>query len=142
MQISDKGLSLIKHFEGCVLTAYRDSVGIWTIGYGHTGEDAEEGRCISQAKAEEILNADLARFEHGVEDMAFPCTQNQFDALVSFAFNLGLGALKSSPLLRKHKSGDFKGAAGEFLRWNRAGGKVLAGLARRRAAEAELYLRP
>lgn len=138
MNISDKGINLIKSFEGLRLQAYQDSVGIWTIGYGHT-QDVHEGMAINESEAEQLLRDDLARFEHGVEDMAGDCTQGQFDALVSFAFNLGLQALKTSTLLRLHKAGDHAGAEEQFMRWTKAGGRVLSGLVRRRAAEAELY---
>lgn len=138
MNISDKGLNLIKSFEGLRLTAYRDAVGIWTIGYGHI-QGVHQGMAINGEEAEQLLRDDVAKFEHGVEDMASECTQGQFDALVSFAFNLGLSALKTSTLLRLHKAGDYVGAEEQFMRWTKAGGRVLPGLVRRRAAEAELY---
>lgn len=139
MRISDKGIALIKSFEGLRLQAYQDSVGVWTIGYGHT-KDVHEGMAINEAEAEQLLRNDLMDFEAGVEGIIDKATQGQFDALVSFAFNLGIGALRGSTLLRKHNAGDYKGAAGEFLRWNKAGGRVLAGLSRRRAAESAMYL--
>lgn len=144
MKISDKGLALIKRFEGLKLTAYRCPAGILTIGYGSTGPHVKHGMIITEAEAEALLRKDVARFEDGVNHIVGPCTQGQFDSLVSFAFNLGLGALMSSTLLKRHKAGDFSRAADAFLSWNkaRAGGKlvVLPGLTKRRSAERQLYL--
>ena len=140
MQISDKGLDLIKRFEGLRLDAYRCPAGIWNIGYGHTGPDVREGLTITPSTAEAFLRSDAGRFGEGVEECAGPCMQGQFDALVSLAFNLGLSALRSSTLLKLHKLGQHKLAAAEFGRWVHAGGKELPGLVRRRAAEAALYL--
>ena len=139
MQISERGLDLIRRFEGLRQGAYRCPAGIWTIGYGHTGPDVRKDLTISKEEADALLRADVARFEAGVRRIAGACTQGQFDALVSFAFNLGLGALMSSTLLRKHKAGDRDGAAEQFGRWVHAGGRKLPGLVRRRAAEAALY---
>jgi lysozyme len=132
---------LIEGFEGCRLEPYQDSVGVWTIGYGHTGDDCYKG-CdpIAQEQADQLLQADLARFETAVNGMVSDATtQQQFDAMVSFAYNLGEGSLRQSTLLRMHNSGDYRGAAGQFGRWNHAGGRVLAGLTRRRAAESAVY---
>ena len=138
---SKNGLALTKQFEGCKLTAYQDSVGVWTIGYGHTGTFAVQGKTITQAFADQLLLADIAKFEAGVLKLVRAViNQNQFDALVDFSFNLGLGNLGSSTLLKKLNAGDIKGAAEEFLRWDKAGGKVLAGLTRRRKAERDLFL--
>lgn len=141
MRISQKGLNLIKEFEGLELRAYKDSVGVVTIGYGSTGPHVSMGMTITADQAEALLKNDVNRFEKGVIDLVTaPITQNQFDALVSFSFNLGLGNLKASTLLRKLNSLDYVGAANEFPRWNKAGGKVLAGLTRRREAEKKLFL--
>ena len=140
MQISDRGLDLIRRFEGLRLDAYRCPAGIWTIGYGHTGSDVREGLTITPLIAGTFLRADVGRFGEGVERCAGLCTQGQFDALVSFAFNLGLNALRVSTLLKLHRLGQHKLAAAEFSRWVHAGGKELPGLVRRRAAEAVLYL--
>ena len=141
MKISQKGINLIKVFEGLSLKAYKDSVGVITIGYGSTGPHVSMGQTITEAQAESLLKSDLSRFEKGVSDLVpVPLNQNQFDALVSFSFNLGLGNLKSSTLLRKLNSLDYSGASKEFERWNKAGGKVLAGLTRRRIAERDLFL--
>lgn len=142
MHISDKGLALIKSFEGCVLTAYKCPAGIWTIGFGSTGPHVKPGMVITAPEAEALLKRDLSRFETGVNAMVegAATTSDQFSAIVSLAFNVGLANVAKSTLLKKHKRADFKGAADEFLRWNRAGGRVLAGLTRRRAAERRLYL--
>lgn len=137
--ISDEGLALIKEFEGCKLTAYRDPVGVLTIGYGSTGPHVKPGLTITQDQADELLRQDVARFEVAVADMAKVATDNQFSAMVSLAFNIGAEALRKSTLLRKHNAGDYRGAQGEFARWKYAGDKVLPGLVRRRAAEAALY---
>lgn len=139
-QISEKCLQLIKHFEGCCLKAYRCPAGVLTIGYGHTGSSVKEGLEISQEQAEIILRHDLERFESAVHEcVKVPLEQGQFDALVSFAFNCGAGALKSSTLLKKLNGKDVIGAAQEFHKWNKARGKVLKGLVRRRKAEAHLF---
>lgn len=141
MKISLNGLNLIKEFEGLELKAYKDSVGVVTIGYGSTGPHVSMGMTITKEQAEQLLKKDLERFEKGVPTLVkVPLNQNQFDALVSFSFNLGLGNLKSSTLLKKLNAKDYQGAANEILRWNRAGGKVLNGLTRRRIAERDLFL--
>lgn len=135
---------LVKSFEGCVLKAYPDPAtggDPWTIGVGATGPGIAKGVVWTQEQADDRLMADLARFGRGVWNAIGEkeTTQNRFDALVSFAFNVGLGNLLSSTLLRKHVAGDYEGAAAQFIRWNRASGKVMAGLTRRRAAKAALY---
>jgi lysozyme len=134
-----EGIALIERFEGCSLKAYRCPAGVLTIGFGHTGPDVTAALEITAARADELLRDDLTRFEHAVQQLASVASDNQFAALVSFAFNLGQENLRASTLLRKHNAGDFAGAAGEFARWNKAGGRVLAGLTARRAAEAALY---
>ena len=142
MKISEAGLSLIKSFEGCVLTAYLDAVGIWTVGYGHTGPSVHRGLTITQKLAEDILAQDVRRFELGVlNNVKVNLNQNEFDALVSFSFNVGVNALKNSTLLRLLNDGaDRSIVAAEFLRWNKGGDKVLQGLTRRRQAEKALFL--
>ena len=145
MQISDKGIALIKQFEGCKLTAYQDSVGVWTIGYGWTkpvdGKPIRAGMTIKQETAERLLKTGLVSYENDVSRLfKVDLTQGQFDALVSFTYNLGARSLSTSTLLRKLNAGDCAGAADEFLRWNKAGGKVLNGLTRRREAERALFL--
>ncbi|MES2564390.1 MAG: lysozyme [Pseudomonadota bacterium] len=141
MIISDEGIQLIKKFEGCKLEAYLCPAGVWTIGYGHTGQDVVEGLSITDHQADALLQHDLARFERCVDNyVQVAITQAQFDALVSFALNLGCESLKKSTLLRMLNDGDDVGASLQFERWNRAGGKVLAGLTRRREAERDLFL--
>src|SRR5690349_12958929 len=116
MKISKKGLDLIKSFEGLELKAYEDSVGVLTIGYGSTGSHVKQGMVITKEQAEELLKRDVSRFERGVNDLVkVPLTQNQFDALVSFSFNIGLGNLKSSTLIRNLNASNYAGAANEFL---------------------------
>jgi lysozyme len=137
---SPSAREMIEGFEGLRLDAYQDSVGVWTIGYGHT--PATPGQSITLAQADALMASDLQRFERGLNASLanVTTTQNQFDAMISFAYNLGLGAIEGSTLFRLHKAGDYAGAADEFLKWNHAGGQVLAGLTRRREAERELYL--
>ncbi len=142
MNISTNGIELIKQFEGCVLKAYKCPAGIWTIGYGHTA-GVIEGQTITRAEAEGLLKQDLARFERVINNIVkVEINQNQFDALVSFSYNLGSGALNNSTLLRLLNKGDYNGAAEQFDRWVYAGGKKLAGLVKRRTAEKELFLKP
>ncbi|HIC8803578.1 TPA: lysozyme [Enterobacter asburiae] len=145
MQTSEKGIALIKQFEGCKLTAYQDSVGVWTIGYGWTqpvdGKPIRAGMTIKQETAERLLKTGLVSYESDVSRLVkVGLTQGQFDALVSFTYNLGARSLSTSTLLRKLNASDYAGAADEFLRWNKAGGKVLNGLTRRREAERALFL--
>ena len=145
MQTSDKGIALIKEFEGCKLTAYQDSVGVWTIGYGWTqpvdGKPIRAGMTIKQETAERLLKTGMVSYGSDVSRLVkVGLTQGQFDALVSFTYNLGARSLSTSTLLRKLNAGDYAGAADEFLRWNKAGGKVLNGLTRRREAERALFL--
>lgn len=136
---SAAGIALIVRFEGERLAAYLCPAGVWTIGVGHTGPDVRPGLRIARDRSRALLMQDLARFEQAVARLAPVATQAQFDALVAFAFNVGSDALAGSTLLRKHKAVDYAGAAAEFARWNKAGGKALPGLTARRAAEARLY---
>ncbi len=145
MKISDDGMALIKRFEGLRLQAYQDSVGVWTIGYGWTqpvaGRKVGAGMAIDAATAERLLVCGVAQFEQGVERLvAVTITQGQFDALVSFAYNLGLSALEKSTMLRRLNAGDRLGEADQFGRWVNAGGVRLDGLVARRAAERALFL--
>lgn len=142
--ISPRGIALIEEAEGTRLQAYPDpgtGGDPWTIGVGHTGPEVHKGLVWTKEQVDAALRSDLARFEKGVAALVagHPTTQGQFDALVSFAFNLGLGNLGSSTLLKKHKAGDYAGAAAEFGKWVKAAGRVLPGLVKRRAAEADLY---
>jgi lysozyme len=139
---SAAGLALTKQFEGLELKAYQDSVGVWTIGYGHTGTDVKPGLVITEAQASVLLAADVAWAVTCVnKSVTSAVNQNQFDAMVDFVFNLGCAAFGGSTLLRMVNARDFAGAAGQFGRWNKAGGKVLAGLTKRRTAEAALFQR-
>lgn len=139
MIIGTNGLNLIKHFEGLRLSAYQCSAHVWTIGYGHTA-DVGENDVITEEEALYFLHQDLAESERAVNQYVHvPLTQNQFDALVSFVFNLGAGNFLTSTLLKKLNSGD-DGAAQEFGRWIHASGKALPGLVRRREAERALFL--
>lgn len=145
MKTSSKGIKLIESFEGLRLTSYQDSVKVWTIGYGHTGKvngkTLKAGMKISKSKANSLIKSDLSEFEKGVDKLVnVKLTQHQFDALVSFSYNLGLGNLGSSTLLKYVNKKQFAKASAEFIKWNKAGGKVLNGLTRRRAAEKKLFL--
>ncbi|HGH4750889.1 TPA: lysozyme [Serratia marcescens] len=145
MNISKNGIELIKQFEGLELEAYQDSVGVWTIGYGWTqavdGKKIAPGMRIDQATADRLLKCGVVQYEQGVNQLVkVRITQRQFDALVSFAYNLGLRSLSTSTLLRKLNDGDKQGAADEFGRWVNAGGKRLDGLVTRRAAERRMFL--
>lgn len=141
-QINREGLELVKRFEGCKLRAYTCPAGVLTIGYGSTGPHVKPGMVITQQQADELLRSDLRRFEDYVAEHCAPASDNQFAALVSFAFNVGEGALAKSTLRRCHMAKDYEGAAKQFARWNKAGGKVLKGLVNRRAAEEALYRKP
>ena len=143
--VSPATLAFIKGFEGLRLTAYRDAVGVLTIGWGHTG-DVQPGQQISLHQAEVLLDLDANRAAAAVRRrVKVPLTPAQFDALVSFTFNLGEGRLAASTLLRQLNAGDYRGAAEELLRWDKGtvrGRKVaLPGLTRRRWAERELFMR-
>lgn len=152
--LSDKGVALIKQFEGLRTTAYLDAVGVPTIGYGHTANvtrrDVENRKTISENEAEQLLRQDVARFEmrlnHFLTDSRLSITQNQFDALICFVYNVGFGAFSRSTMLKKLYLMDNRSApsvlavANEFPRWNKAGGRVLNGLVKRRAIERALFL--
>lgn len=135
MKYSQYGLQLTEKFEGVKLPAYLDQVGVPTIGYGHT-RGVKLGDVCTQQQAEQWLMEDIQACELCVNHrVTVPLTQGEFDALVDFCFNLGCGALTGSTLLRKLNSSDFSEAAGEFEKWAHAGGKVVAGLLRRRLEE-------
>ncbi len=155
MQISDNGIAHLKQFEGVILFAYDDFdppsrrrqikpgdvvKGTLTIGYGHTGPDVRPSQTITQQQAEELLRRDLSKFERGVARLInVPLKQNQFDALVSFAFNVGLGNFEKSTLLKKLNAGNYDAVPGELSKWTKSKGKVMTGLVNRRAAEAGLW---
>jgi lysozyme len=141
MKTSEQGLDLIRNAEGLCLAAYLCPAGILTIGYGHTGPDVKTGQKINAEQANELLVKDVERFEKAVNELVtVPIKQGMFDALISFSFNLGAGALKGSTLLKKLNAHDINGAADEFLKWNKAKGRVLKGLTARRKSERELFL--
>jgi lysozyme len=158
VNISEAGIQLIKSFEGCQTTPYRCPAGLWTAGYGHvlypdqarlkTPERAlygirdEHNRTFDYDEIDELLEKDLQRFQDGVSRLcpAADDRQSHFDAMVAFSFNVGLGNLQSSTLRMKYNRGEYEAAADEFLKWNKAGGKILAGLTRRRVAERALFL--
>ena len=146
MRISPRGLSLLKQFEGCRLIPYKDSAGLWTIGYGHliadgrTLPDSAKYK-ITQKQADLLLKYDVIPREKAVERLCtVPLSQNEFDALVSFVFNLGAGCFQRSTIRQKLNRGDRAGAAKVLLRYNRAGGKVIKGLVNRRMAEFKLFM--
>jgi|TARA_R100001460_G_scaffold4991_1_gene14016 lysozyme len=139
MKISAEGLALIKKFEGCELEAYQDAVGVWTIGYGHI-KDVKEGMSITKQQAEEMLLEELVEYESYVlEAVNHQLDQCMFDALVSWTYNLGPSNLNASTMLKVLNAGDYDGVPEQIKRWNKAGGKVLTGLVRRREAEALLF---
>lgn len=143
MHVSPAGRALIERNEGCVLHAYRDVVGVLTIGYGCTGPGVFEGQVISQAEADAMLSSRLAdEFEPGLSAAigSAPTTQPQFDAMASLEYNIGVGALRHSSVLLDHKLGRHAAAAAAFLLWDKAGGAVLTALLRRRRDESQLYL--
>jgi len=144
MKMSGNGLDLLKDFEGLKLRAYLDPVGIWTVGYGHTSAAGPPavtpGLVITQGEAEEILKRDMAQYEDGVrQHVKATLTQGQFDALVDFAYNAGVGALAKSTLLKRVNAGKFDEVPAEFMKWTKGGGRELPGLVRRRRAEAKLW---
>ena len=139
MNASKEGIELIKNFEGCELKAYQDSVGVWTIGYGHTKE-VKEGDEINQEHAEFMLTEEMPEYEGYINNMVkVPLEQNQFDALCSWVYNLGPTNLKNSTLLTVLNQERYKEVPQEIKRWNKAGGVVLNGLIIRRQAEALLF---
>lgn len=140
MRTSEQGLLLIKKFEGLKLESYKCSAGVWTIGYGHTSNVKRSDK-ITKDEAENLLQNDLIYFESAICDFVkVPLNQNQFDALVSFVFNIGVGAFSTSTMLKFINANHFPLAAGQFDRWVYAKGKKLEGLVKRRKEEKELFL--
>ena len=139
MKISQEGLSLIKRFEGCRLKSYKCSANVLTIGYGHTS-GVKETDTITQDEADKLLQEDVEQFEKYVDDnVTVELGQSQFDSLVAWTFNLGVGNLRESTMLKKLNNEDYKSVPSEMKRWNKAGGKTLDGLIRRREAESLLF---
>lgn len=142
--MTQEGIELIKSFEGLRLKAYKCPAGVWTIGYGHT-KGVKEGDVITEQEAEDMLKKDVVGFEINVRGAVIPnLNDHQYDALTSFAYNVGLGNFRKSTLLRLINSGITarEDITNQFMRWVYAGGKKLTGLVRRRTAEAELYFLP
>jgi len=144
MKPGPDAIKLIQYFEQCRLTAYQDVKGVWTIGWGSTGPDVRRGVSWSQTQCDARFSTDFNAFSVGVSKLigSHPTTQGQFDGLVSFAYNCGLGNLSSSTLLKMHLAGNYKGAAGEFVKWDHADGKEVRGLKVRRMTEAAVYNGP
>jgi lysozyme len=139
---SKNALALIKQFEGCKLEAYQDPRGIWTIGYGSTGPGIVEGLTISQATAEGMLLGHIREVGLSLTDLiGNALNQNQFDAVTCFVYNVGIGNFKTSTMCKYIRNGLLDQAAGEFKKWNKAGGVVLPGLVARREAEYELFIK-
>lgn len=138
---SPAGLELIQSHEGLRLTAYLCPAGIWTIGWGHTGPDVHKGLTITRNEAYTLLRRDLEGPEEAINDhVTVLLDQSQFDALVSFVFNVGVKAFLGSTLLRKLNAGNYGAVPAELAKWNKGGGRVLPGLVRRRKEEAELWM--
>lgn len=141
MTFTDAGLELLKSFEGCELASYQDQGGVWTVGYGHTGADVHPDMTINQAMADALLLQDLSSTESQVQKLIkVQVTDNQYSALVCFAYNIGCGNLAKSTLLNCVNHNQFGDASGEFIRWNHINGVVSGGLTRRREAEAALFI--
>ena len=144
--INDEAKGIIKFSEGCKLTAYQCPAKIWTIGYGSTfykdGKKVKQGDTISQNQADTLFDNILEKFEKDVKKLIkVKINDNQFGSIISFAYNVGVDNLKSSTLLKKLNANDFFGASQEFMKWNKAGGKVLNGLTIRRKKESLLFLK-
>ncbi|WP_421216624.1 lysozyme [Aeromonas jandaei] len=144
MVTSNNGIEVMHFFESCKLNSYPDPGSKdgrpWTIGWGHTGPEVVMGLSWTQKMADDTFRKDLEYFEQGILSMVkVPLAQGHFDALVSFAYNIGLGSLRSSTLLKKLNAADYSGAALEFRKWNKNDGKIMRGLSRRRAAEEGLF---
>jgi lysozyme len=138
--MSRQGLEFLQDLEGTSYVAYKDTGGVWTNGTGHTGPDVYPGQRATDEQVMAWLAEDVKEAEEAVTKyVTAPLTQNQFDALVSFVFNIGASAFKNSTLLRKLNAGDYDGAIGQFKRWNLDNGKVVAGLSKRRMLEASLF---
>lgn len=148
MKVNKAAMDLIKEFEGLRLEAYQDSVGVWTIGYGTTaragvGISPRPGMVITEAEASHYLEKAVSKFADSIRSaITAPINENEFGAFVSLAYNIGPGAFKRSSSLRHFNNGDKARAAQNILLWNKAGGKVLRGLVRRREAEKALFEKP
>lgn len=146
MKVDSSGIDLIGEFEGLRLNAYDDGVGVWTIGWGTTvypnGQKVKKGDRITLEQAKQYKAHDLAKFEKAANDaVKVPLNQNQFNALVSLAYNIGVSAFTNSTLVKRLNDGNYKAAADQFLAWVNAGGKRMQGLVNRRNKERELFLK-
>lgn len=140
MKLSADGIKALTRLEGCRLKAYADVGGVWTIGVGHTGPDVYEGKRITPEESDALLREDVGKFERAVgEAVTVPLTQAQFDALVIFAFNVGVGAFERSSLVRGLNAGDYDSVPAQLRRWNRVKGAVVQGLVHRRDAEVAIW---
>ncbi len=140
-RINAAGLALIKAYEGLSLRAYRCPAGLWTIGYGHTAT-ATPGQELREEQADALLLHDLRGFEKAVAELVqVPLNDNQFAALVSLVFNIGIAAFSRSTLLKRLNAGDYDKVPGELMRWTKTGTLELPGLVRRRTAEGDLWMR-
>ena len=139
MITGEKGINLIKEFEGCKLTAYLCPAGVWTIGYGHT-DKVKKGDKISQDKAEELLKQDLAKYEEALNSYGFVLDQNKFDALISFMFNIGISAFRTSTMFKYLRNNHYVAASEQFNKWVYVNHRPSKGLERRREAEKALFL--
>lgn len=140
MKATGRSISIIKSFEGCKLESYQDAGGVWTIGWGQTGRNIGPGLRITQLEADQFLQNHVGEVERQISSLvSAPLSQNQFDALVSFVYNVGAGAFASSTLLKKLNRQDYSGAASELLRWNKDDGKLSHGLVNRRFEEHRMF---
>ena len=140
MEISQTGINLIKSYESCKLTAYQDGGGVWTIGYGHTGDDVHPGDVIDQDRANDLLVYDIKAAQDCIDaHVEAELSQGQYDALCSFVFNLGCHAFKTSTMCNLINAGNYQAARKQFARWNHDNGVVVEGLTARRTAEAEMF---
>jgi lysozyme len=139
MKTSQAGLNLIKQFEGFRSESYLCPANVWTVGFGTT-KNVKPGMIITESQGEQLLQEDVKTFEITINNsVTVPLKQNQFDALVSFVYNVGPGNFKSSTLLKKLNAGEYSAVPNELLKWNKGGGKVLPGLTKRREAEGNLW---
>ena len=139
-KINQAGIDIIKQSEGCRLKAYKCPAGVWTIGYGHTKGVTPNSVFQSQDEAEQLLIKDLIEYSSAVEALiVVPLNDNQFSSLVSFTYNVGIGALKNSTLRKKLNTGDYKSVPEQMIKWTKGGGKILPGLVQRRNLEIELF---
>ncbi len=140
MKLNNGGITFIKNFESCRLSSYKDSKGVWTVGWGHTGKDVDSSTTFTQMQADIAFVNDASKAVNAVNNLVKQIiSQNEFNALVSFVYNVGEGNFKSSTLLKELNNGNYVAAANEFPKWNHSGGIVVNGLTKRRLAEKSLF---